>query len=164
MYLLLPIFELKCSTHECSPSTWYSKYGPWTSITWKFIGDAVSGSTPNPPHRNLHFNKIPRSDLYAQQTLRSTDFPHTQHEIIYKEYLLNGCNIAVHSSISNFAQSNLSIRKQLFYQRSLKSSSRCLSETGKKTGLEYRTQIRENKSLPRNRLMKNWYLTLKALQ
>ena len=60
---------------------------------------------------------------------------------IYKEYLLNG----FHSKASNFAQSNLSIRKQFSFKKSLNSSSRGLGETGKKTGLEFQPQIRKNK-------------------
>lgn len=51
----------------------------------------------------------------------------------------------LHSKVSNFAQSNLSIRKQFSYKKSLNSSFHGLGETGKNTGLEFQPQIRKNK-------------------
>lgn len=90
--------------------------------------------------------------------------PHTRHEKIDKEYPFDGCNTAVNTDVSIFAQSNLSIRKQLSHQTNFKFSSHCLSKTGKKTDLEQRAQMRKDESPCGKQLKKNWYLTLEVFQ
>lgn len=50
------------------------------------------------------------------------------------------------------------------FERSLISSSYCLSKTGKKTDLEQKAQMRKNNSPAGKQMIKNWYLTLEVLQ